>query len=102
MKKLGSGTFQKEIPHLHKIRCLSRYFSVNALIKNYYILIEYCNEQVKACNNPICKYYLKIMNNPQYYTVTLFVVNVTLCKYLQKGSLHIIDAHNYISANIQK
>ena len=51
---------------LHDVRWLSRHLAVAAFVQNYNVLIEYCTEQVNTCNDPINKYCLKRLLNPQF------------------------------------
>ena len=59
---------------LHDVRWLSRHLAVAAFVRNYNILIEYCTKQVNTCNDPINKYCLKRLLNPQF-RLTLTVLN---------------------------
>lgn len=92
---------------LNEVRWLSRHFALEALIRNYDCLKEYCEEQIEEANDPICRYILQILNNPLYRVALLILNDVlnelsSLCKYLQKSNLNIIDAHHYVKAKINK
>lgn len=62
---------------LNEVRWLSRYFAVNAMMRNYTALEEYCQQQVIENNDPINKYCLKRLRNPQYH-VALAVLHDVL------------------------
>ena len=59
---------------LYDVRWLSRHFAVAALVRSYNILFEYCTEQVNTCSDPINKYCLKRLLNPQF-RLTLTILN---------------------------
>ncbi|XP_023234126.1 uncharacterized protein LOC111633746 [Centruroides sculpturatus] len=92
---------------LNEVRWLSRQFAVNALMRNYDVLIEYCEEQVNKFNDPICNYCITILTNPQY-RVALTVFNdvlddlASLYKFLQKSCLTTIEAFDYVKAKINQ
>jgi hypothetical protein len=59
------------------MRWLSRIFAASALLGNHNVLISYCTKQVNKCNDPVNKYWLRLVTNPQYY-VALTVMNNVL------------------------
>lgn len=92
---------------LNEVRWLSRYFAVNAIMRNYNVLEEYCQQQVSENNDPINKYCLKRLRNPQYH-VALTVLNdvlgqlADLCKVFQRSCLSPVEAHQLVKAKIAK
>ena len=44
---------------IHEVRWLSRYFAINALVRNYNALLKYCEEQAESSRDPIAKYCFK-------------------------------------------
>ena len=42
---------------VNDVRWFSRHFAVNALVRNYELLIEYCRDQVTERNDPTCMLY---------------------------------------------
>ena len=85
----------------------ARHFAVKAFIRNYDLLIEYCTEEVEKCNDPICKYCLKLLKDPKY-RLSLMVLNdvleelSSLCKIFQRRLLTIMDAMQFAKARINK
>jgi len=92
---------------LHDVRWLSRHFAVAAFVRNYNVLIEYCTEQVNTCNDPINKYCLKRLLNPQF-RLTLTVLNdvlgelASISKYFQRSGLTTIEAFQFAKAKMCK
>ena len=92
---------------LHDVRWLSRHLAVSAFVRNYNALIEYCTEQENVCNDPINKYCLQSLQNPQF-RLTLTVLNdvlgelASICKYFQRSSLTTIEAFQFVKAKICK
>ena len=76
-------------------------------MRNYNFLIGYCTEQVNDRNDPINKYCLKKLKNPQY-KVALTVLNdvlgelASMCKYFQRSTLITIEAFQFAKAKIIK
>ena len=64
---------------LNEVRWMSRHFAVKALMKNYSVLIDYFAKQVEEDNDPIAKYCLKELQNPQIH-VALAVLNGVLAE----------------------
>ena len=92
---------------LNEVRWLSRHFAVTAVMRNYDVLIDYCKEQVNATNDPICKYCLKTLSNPQYRVALTILDDVleelaSLCKFFQKSCLTTIEAMQFAKAKISK
>lgn len=82
---------------LNEVRWLSRDFAVKALVMNYNMLIEYCNEQIVENNDPILKYCLDKLTNPQYHVAIIILSEVlgelpTLCRNIQRSNLPTIEA----------
>ena len=92
---------------LNEVRWLSRHFAVTAFMRNYNVLIDYCTEQMNDRNDPINKYCLKKLKNPQY-KVALTVLNdglgelASMCKYFQRNTLTTIEAFQFAKAKISK
>uniref|UniRef100_H3ACD3 Uncharacterized protein n=1 Tax=Latimeria chalumnae TaxID=7897 RepID=H3ACD3_LATCH len=90
---------------LNEVRWLSRPFAVSALMRNYKVLAEYCTEQVNGSSDPIHKYCLKKLKDPQYH-IALATNDVLgelaeLCSF-QRSSLTTIEAHQLAKAKISK
>ena len=51
---------------LDEVRWLSRHLAVVAFVRNYNVLFDYCTEQVKMSNDPINKFCLKRLLNPEF------------------------------------
>lgn len=92
---------------LNEVRWLSRYFAVNALYRNYSVLTDYCRQVVNENNDPVNRYCLKRLNDPQYHNA-IAVLNDVLCelanlsKALQKSCLTMVEAHQLVKARIAK
>ena len=85
---------------------MSWHFAVAAFARNYNVSIEYCTEQANTCNDPINKYCLKRLLNPQF-RLTLTVLNVLgelalISKYFQRSGLTTIEAFQFAKAKIRK
>ncbi|XP_015272828.1 PREDICTED: uncharacterized protein LOC107115600 [Gekko japonicus] len=92
---------------LNEIRWLSRHFAVSALVKNYDILIEYCKEQVEEDNDPVHKYCLAKLSEPQYKVALFILCDVLgdlaeLCRILQKSPLTTVEAFQFTKEKIRK
>ena len=76
-------------------------------MRNYNVLIDYSTEQVNDRNDPINKYCLKKLKNPQY-KIALTVLNdilgelVSMSKYFQRSTLTTIEAFQFATAKINK
>ena len=92
---------------LNEVRWLSRHFAVSALLRNYDVLVQYCTDQVNETNDPVSKYCLQKLTDPQY-RVALTALNdvlgelVSLCKFFQRSCLTTIDALQFAKAKICK
>jgi Domain of unknown function (DUF4371) len=92
---------------LNEVRWMSRHFAVKALMKNYNILIEYFEKQIEGENDPIAKYCLKELKNPQVH-VALTVLNevlaelADLCTVFQRSCISTIEAVQFAKAKISK
>uniref|UniRef100_A0A8C5P6F9 Uncharacterized protein n=1 Tax=Leptobrachium leishanense TaxID=445787 RepID=A0A8C5P6F9_9ANUR len=92
---------------LNEVRWLSRYFAVNAIMRNYTVLEEYCGQQVSENNDPINKYCLKRLRNPQYHVALTVLHDVLgqladLSKVFQRSCLSPVEAHQLVKAKIAK
>jgi len=92
---------------LNEVRWLSRYFAVNAMMKNYSVLVEYCKEQVNEHNDPVHKFCLKRLTDPLYHVALTILKDVleelaALCKNFQKSCLTTVEAHQTVKAKIAK
>ena len=92
---------------LNEVRWLSRHFALNAIIRNYESLTEYFKVELETSNDPIAKYCLKKLQDPQIH-IALEVVNkvhedlAALCKAFQKSGVTSIDALDLAHAKIHK
>ncbi|TRY93452.1 hypothetical protein DNTS_005747, partial [Danionella cerebrum] len=82
---------------LNEVRWLSRYQAVNAFLRNYSLLTEYCKKEVDN-DDPIAKYCLKKLSDPKYKDAITVLGDVLdelaqLSVSLQRSNLSIIDAH---------
>jgi hypothetical protein len=92
---------------LNEVRWLSRHFAVNALVKNYDILVEYLRQVVEEDNDPVHKYCLQKLENPEYH-VAIVILNeilaelADLCKILQRSVLSTVEAFQFAKAKVMK
>lgn len=92
---------------LKEVRWLSRHFALTAFIRNIQVLLEYCRKRVDECNDPVCKYCVKQLSNPQI-RIALLVINDVVCKLaelnrlLQRSNLTPIEAFQFVKARIAK
>uniref|UniRef100_H2ZUA4 HAT C-terminal dimerisation domain-containing protein n=1 Tax=Latimeria chalumnae TaxID=7897 RepID=H2ZUA4_LATCH len=92
---------------LNEVRWLSRHFAVNALIRNYDVLVDYCIMEVNENNYPVAKYCLKKLTDPQYRIALTVLDDIwgelsELCQTFQRSCLTIIEAYRYAKAKIAK
>ncbi|TRY56742.1 hypothetical protein DNTS_027367 [Danionella cerebrum] len=91
---------------LNEVRWLSRYQAVNAFLRNYSLLTEYCKKEVDN-DDPIAKYCLKKLSDPKYKVAITVLGDVLdelaqLSVSLQRSNLSIIDAHCFARAKMEK
>lgn len=92
---------------INEVRWLSRHFAVSAFVRNYNVLIDYCTEQVDKYNDPINKYCLKMLKDPQIH-VSIMILNDVLgelssmCKYFQRSNITSIEATQFAKAKINQ
>nr|XP_033818665.1 E3 SUMO-protein ligase KIAA1586-like [Geotrypetes seraphini] len=92
---------------IHDVRWLSRHFAVSAVVRNYDILLEYCQEQVEEDNDPVHKYCLTKLSNLEFKVALFILCDVleelgSLCKLLQKSCLAPLDAFQFTKAKLRK
>ena len=90
-----------------EVRWLSRHFALQALLRNVQVLTEYCKEQVRLYNDPVNKYCLKKLRDPQFRTVLSVIDEVVgelaeLSKLLQRKNLTTIEAYQFVKGRINK
>nr|XP_055048997.1 protein FAM200C-like [Misgurnus anguillicaudatus] len=91
---------------LNEVRWLSRYQAVNAFLRNYSLLTEYCLKEADN-DDPIAKYCLKKLSDPKYRVAITVLGDVLeelaqLSVSLQRSNLNIIDAHCFARAKMEK
>ncbi|CAK6949836.1 zinc finger protein 862-like [Scomber scombrus] len=92
---------------LNEVRWLSRQQAVNAVLRNYTVLKEYCRAQASDNGDPVAKYCYKKLSDPKY-KVTLTALGdvlrelANLCLSLQRRNLTVMEGHCYASAKIEK
>lgn len=89
---------------LSEVRWLS---AVSVFVSNYDTLTQYCQEHVDEDNDPVHKYFLERLNNPQYKVILFTLSDVLsdlaeLSKILQKSSLTTWEAFQFTKAKIRK
>jgi len=62
---------------IQEVRWLSRHFTVSAFVRNVDALVLFCEEQINECNDPICTYVLRSIQDPQYL-LALYTLNDVL------------------------
>jgi hypothetical protein len=92
---------------LNEVRWLSRHFAVNALVLNYDILVEYCRKQVDENDDPVHKYCLQKLQNPEHHVAITILNDVLselsdLCKLFQRSLLSTVEAFQFAKAKIKK
>jgi len=94
---------------LNEIQWLSRHFAVTALMCTYDTLIQYYKEEVSEANDPVSKYCVQKLTDPQAQVrVALTALNdvlgelASLCKFFQRSCLMTIDALQFAKARICK
>ena len=92
---------------LNEVRWLSRHFALRAFVKNIAVLIEYCKKRVEECNDPICKYCVKQLSNPQIRVALLISNDVVyelaeLNSLFQRSNFTSIEAFQFVKARIAK
>ena len=92
---------------LNEVRWLSRQQAVNAVLRNYTVLKEYCRAQASDNGDPVAKYCYKKLSDPKY-KVTLTALGdvlrelANLCLSLQRRNLTVMEGHCYARAKIEK
>ncbi|KAK0041995.1 E3 SUMO-protein ligase [Biomphalaria pfeifferi] len=92
---------------LHEVRWLSRHFAVNALVKNYDVFLQYCQEKVEEDNDPVHRYCLEKLSKPELH-VAIGILNdvlaelAELTKILQRSVLLTVEAFQFAKAKIKK
>src|ERR1051325_1447416 len=86
---------------------MSRHFAVKALVQKYNILIDYCKEMVDEDNDPISKYCLGKLTDPEVY-VAVMVLNDILSELaelyciFQQSCITTIEAVQFGKTKINK
>ena len=92
---------------LNEVRWLSRNQAVNAVLRNYTVLEEYCRTTYSDNGDPVAKYCYKKLSDPRY-KVTLTALGdllselAKLCLSLQKKNLTVMEGHCLARAKIEK
>ncbi|KAK0043573.1 E3 SUMO-protein ligase [Biomphalaria pfeifferi] len=92
---------------LREVRWLSRHFAVNALVKNYDVFLQYCQEKVEEDNDPVHRYCLEKLSKPELH-VAIGILNdvlaelAELTKILQRSVLSTVEAFQFAKAKIKK
>ncbi|KAL7378014.1 hypothetical protein ABVT39_007455 [Epinephelus coioides] len=92
---------------LKEICWLSGHQAVNAVLRNYTVLEEYCRTQASENEDPVAKYCYKKLSDPKY-KVTLSALGdvlgelANLCLSLQRHNLTVMEGHCYARAKIEK
>lgn len=91
---------------LNEVHWLSRYQAVNAFLRNYSLLMEYCTKEADN-EDPIAKYCLKKLSDPKYRVAITVLGDLLeelaqLSVSLQRSNLSIIDAHCFARAKMEK
>ena len=92
---------------LNEVRWLSRNQAVNAVLRNYTVLEEYCKTAYSDDGDPVAKYCYKKLSDPKY-KVTLTALGdvlselAQLCLSLQKRNLTVMEGHCLARAKIEK
>ncbi|KAK0044069.1 E3 SUMO-protein ligase [Biomphalaria pfeifferi] len=84
---------------LHEVRWLSRHFAVNALVKNYDVFLQYCQEKVEEDNDPVHRYCLEKLSKPELH-VAIGILNDVLAELAEL--LSTVEAFQFAKAKIKK
>ena len=81
---------------IHDVRWLSRHFAIQALVRNYDVLLDYCKEQ--GMRDPVAVYCVTKLESIQI-KAALFVLNdiltelSDLSRTFQKSDITLMEAH---------
>lgn len=92
---------------LNEVRWLSRDQAVNAVLRNYTVLEEYCKRESSDNRDPVANYcYKKLTNSKFKFTLTALgdVLGelAHLCLSFQKRNLTVMEGHCFARAKIEK
>lgn len=92
---------------LIEVRCLSRYQAVNAVLRNYTVLEEYCKKESSDNRDPVANYCYKKLTNSNF-KVTLTTLGEVLgelshlCLSFQRCNLTVMEGHCFAKAKINR
>ena len=92
---------------IQEVRWLSRHFAVGAFVRNINALVLFCEQQINECNDPVCAYVFRCIQDPQYL-LALYTLNdvlnelANLSKLLQRSVLTPIEAHQLCVSKVCK
>lgn len=92
---------------LNEVRWMSRHFAVKPLVRNYNMLIEYYQKQIDEDGDPIAKFCVKKLKDPQVHVAVLVLNDVLtelseLCCNFQRSCITTIEAVQLAKAKINK
>lgn len=92
---------------LNEVRWLSRHQAVNAVLRNYTVLEEYCKRESRDNRDPVAKYCYKKLTDSKF-KVTLTALGdvlgelAQLCLSFQRCNLTVMEGHCFARAKIEK
>lgn len=92
---------------LNEVRWLSRHQAVNAVLRNYTVLEEYCKRESSDNGDPVAKYCYKKLSDSKFKVTVTALGDVLgelaqLCLTLQRRNLTVMEGHCFARAKIEK
>lgn len=92
---------------LNEVRWLSRHQAVNAVLRNYTVLEEYCKREFTDNRDPVAKYCYKKLSDSKFKVTVTALGDVLgelaqLCLSFQRRNLTVMEGHCFARAKIEK
>ncbi|KAM3598140.1 uncharacterized protein V6R79_014099 [Siganus canaliculatus] len=92
---------------LNEVRWLSRHQAVNAVLRNYTVLTEFCKREFTDNRDPVEKYCYKKLSDSNFKVTVTALGDVLgelaqLCLTLQRRNLTVMEGHCFARAKIEK
>lgn len=92
---------------LNEVRWLSRHQAVNAVLRNYTVLQEFCKREFTDNRDPVAKHCYKKLSDSMFKVTVTALGDVLgelaqLCLTLQRRNLTVMEGHCFARAKIEK
>ncbi|XP_049575131.1 zinc finger protein 862-like [Syngnathus scovelli] len=92
---------------LNEVRWLSRHQTVNAVMRNYTVLKEFCKREFTDNRDPVANYCYKKLSDSKFQVTVTALGDVLgelaqLCLTLQRRNLTVMEGHCFARAKIEK